>query len=207
MFQTKLQIIFIFICSLITVFSGFSIFKSGNVYNDEDINKCKDFYFSVAYTFFIYLLCSIYGICYFLWKIFFICSCFDKINKNSFIILRILLFISTSIAILWEGVHFIKQDDKCYDIYKNNYTLLWSTMFIQILGIFLGIILFLIMVLIKIVKSNCFKQDITDDNIKKSSMVSVDITDDNNSSVASAILIISDDEFNDDILAYDYKEI
>lgn len=119
----------------VTAFSAFSILKTGNIYDDSEIKSCKDLWFSVLLSGFIYGICAIYLFCYVLWQLFCRIVCSQNNSNIGFSCLRTLFLLGCLGVWGWETYIFIRQRDDCYQNYEKNYNFIWICFYVQVLSI------------------------------------------------------------------------
>lgn len=143
-----IQTITTLVCLLIGSFSSYTLYKTGYIYNDSNIKDCRNLWFSTLCSGTAFIIVGIYGSMYLMWQCMCQVLCDGESNGCRFTCCKCILLVGIISAFVWQITHFIEQNDQCHQIYKYKYQLLWLCFYIQTIGLFLGIVIWLILCII-----------------------------------------------------------
>lgn len=165
--KTVVQSVFATLCLLVGAFSSFSLYKTGYIYKEHDIKDCKDLWFSILLSSLAFIVSGLYGISYLIWKCLCKVVCDEDQKGCGFTCFKFIVLVGIIAAFVWEAIHFVQQNKPCYQVYKNNYKLLWTCFYVQTIGIFSAIIVWLLANCVKFCCSNYYKKEKNRDHYER----------------------------------------
>lgn len=148
--NTCIKLIFALTFLAIGIYSALSIYRTGYIYEKEDIKDCKDLWYSILLSCFAFIIIGLLCVSYLIWKCLCTVVCDEEQNGCSFTCFRFVMVIGAIATFTWEIIHFVKQNEPCYQVYKKDYTLLWICFYTQTISMFVGIFLLILAYLIKL---------------------------------------------------------
>lgn len=137
----------VIVCLLVAAYSGYSLYRTGFIY--EDVKNKIDLWINIIMTWIANSLLGMYLLLYMLWKYFCEYVCNERVIMG-FTCVKGVLFVGILGSFGWSIVNFIEYNK--YRYYKDNYVLLWYTMHVQAVGVFLLILYVIVLSMLPLCK-------------------------------------------------------